>query len=89
MTIASGFAQYPILPFILLSFIARGMRFYLVAFLIHRYGERARAIIEKRLELWATICARSCWWSELSRGLPVSDRHLDAGSHFRHVRGIV
>jgi membrane protein YqaA with SNARE-associated domain len=57
VTIASGFAKYPILPFILLSFIARGMRFYLVAFLIHRYGDRARAIIEKRLGLWTTIAA--------------------------------
>jgi membrane protein DedA with SNARE-associated domain len=57
VTIASGFAQYPILPFILLSFIARGMRFYFVAFLIHRYGDRARAIIEERLGLWTTLAA--------------------------------
>lgn len=55
VTIASGFAQYPIIPFILLSFIARGMRFYLVAFLLHRYGPRARAIIEERLGLWTTV----------------------------------
>ena len=57
VTIASGFAHYPIVPFILLSFIARGMRFYLVAFLINRYGERAREITEKRLGLWTTIAA--------------------------------
>jgi membrane protein YqaA with SNARE-associated domain len=57
VTIASGFARYPILPFILLSFVARGMRFYLVAFLIHRYGDHAREILEKRLELWATLFA--------------------------------
>ena len=57
VTIASGFAHYPILPFILLSFIARGMRFYLVAFLIHRFGPRAREIIEKRLGLWTTVAA--------------------------------
>jgi membrane protein YqaA with SNARE-associated domain len=57
VTIASGFADYPLLPFILLSFVARGMRFYLVAFLIHRYGERARAIIEERLGLWTTLAA--------------------------------
>ena len=56
-TIASGFAAYPILPFILLSFIARGMRFYLVAFLLHRYGPQAREIIEKRLGLWTTVGA--------------------------------
>jgi membrane protein YqaA with SNARE-associated domain len=57
VTIASGFAQYPILPFILLSFIARGMRFYLVAFLIHRFGDRARTIIEERLGLWTSLAA--------------------------------
>jgi hypothetical protein len=31
------------------------MRFYLVAFLIYRYGERARAIIEERLGFWVTL----------------------------------
>jgi len=55
VTIASGFAEYPIIPFILLSFIARGMRFYVVAFLLNRYGARARAIIEERLTFWFTI----------------------------------
>jgi membrane protein YqaA with SNARE-associated domain len=57
VTIASGFADYPLLPFILLSFVARGMRFYLVAFLISRYGPRARVIIEERLGFWTTIGA--------------------------------
>jgi membrane protein YqaA with SNARE-associated domain len=57
VTIASGFAEYPIVPFILLSFVARGMRFYLVAFLISRYGPQARAIIEERLGFWVTISA--------------------------------
>jgi membrane protein DedA with SNARE-associated domain len=51
----SGFAQYPILPFIILSLITRGARFFIVAFVCHRYGDRAREIIEKRLEMWATI----------------------------------
>jgi len=55
VTIASGFAEYPLVPFIFFSFIARGMRFYLVAFLIHRYGPRAREIIEKRLGFWVTV----------------------------------
>ena len=54
VTITSGLAAYPLVPFILLSFVARGMRFYLVAFLIYRYGERARAIIEERLGFWVT-----------------------------------
>jgi membrane protein YqaA with SNARE-associated domain len=55
VTITSGLADYPLAPFILLSFISRGMRFYLVAFLIHRYGLRARAIIEERLEFWVMV----------------------------------
>jgi membrane protein YqaA with SNARE-associated domain len=57
VTIASGFTGYPVIPFVLLSFIARGMRFYLVAFLLHRYGPQAREIIEKRLGFWVTVSA--------------------------------
>jgi membrane protein YqaA with SNARE-associated domain len=55
VTIASGFAGYNLGLFVLLSFVARGMRFYLVAFLLSRYGPQARAIIEKRLGFWVTI----------------------------------
>jgi membrane protein YqaA with SNARE-associated domain len=55
VTIASGFSAYPIIPFILLSFVARGMRFYLVAFLLNRYGATAREHIEKRLGFWVTV----------------------------------
>ncbi len=55
VTITSGFAGYNLFLFIVLSFIARGMRFYFVAFLLNRYGARARAVIEERLGLWVTI----------------------------------
>jgi membrane protein YqaA with SNARE-associated domain len=57
VTIASGFAGYSFLMFVLLSFVARGMRFYLVAFLLGRYGAQARVIIEERLGFWVTISA--------------------------------
>jgi membrane protein YqaA with SNARE-associated domain len=57
VTITSGFAGYNLLLFILLSVITRGARFYLLAFLLHRYGPRARAIIEERLGFWVTIGA--------------------------------
>ena len=43
--------------FIGLSFIARGIRFYLLAFLLNRYGPQARAIIEERLGFWVTVTA--------------------------------
>ena len=57
VTITSGFAGYNVFLFVLFSIIARGMRFYLVAFLLSRYGMRARAIIEERLSFWVTISA--------------------------------
>ena len=57
VTIASGFAGYNLVLFVIFSFIARGMRFYAVAFLLHRYGVKARAIIEERLGLWVAAGA--------------------------------
>jgi membrane protein YqaA with SNARE-associated domain len=57
VTIASGFAAYPFIPFVLLSVIARGTRFFAVAFLLNRYGPQARVIIEERLGFWVTLSA--------------------------------
>jgi membrane protein YqaA with SNARE-associated domain len=57
VTITSGFAGYNLALFVLFSIITRGARFFLLAFLLHRYGEQARHIIEKRLGLWVTIGA--------------------------------
>jgi membrane protein YqaA with SNARE-associated domain len=57
VTILSGFAGYSLVMFILCSFIARGIRFYVLAFLFRRYGPKAREILEKRLELWVTLGA--------------------------------
>src|ERR1044071_4632195 len=57
VTIASGFAGYNFFLFVVLSIITRGMRFYVEAFLLNRYGARARAILEERLEVWATAFA--------------------------------
>jgi membrane protein YqaA with SNARE-associated domain len=57
VTITSGFADYNIWAFIGLSVIARGGRFFVVAFLLNRYGEWAREVIEKRLGFWVAIAA--------------------------------
>jgi membrane protein YqaA with SNARE-associated domain len=57
VTITSGFAGYNFLLFIVFSVIARSGRFFLLAFLLHRYGEQARHIIEKRLGRWVTLGA--------------------------------
>ena len=55
VTITSGFAGYNFGLFVLFSVVSRGVRFFVVAFLLHRYGERARHIIEKRLGLWVFL----------------------------------
>jgi hypothetical protein len=57
VTITSGFAGYNFFLFVVLSLITRGMRFYALAFLLNRYGDQARAIIEERLTFWATSFA--------------------------------
>jgi membrane protein YqaA with SNARE-associated domain len=57
VTITSGFAGYNIWLFVVFSLITRGARFYVLAFLLNRYGERFRAVIEERLGLWVTIGA--------------------------------
>ena len=57
VTITSGFAGYNFLLFVLFSIITRGGRFFVLAFLLHRYGPWARTIIEERLGLWTTIFA--------------------------------
>lgn len=57
VTITSGFAGYNVFLFVLFSIVARGMRFYMLAFLLSRYGMQARAIIEERLGLWVTLGA--------------------------------
>src|SRR5271170_2559323 len=57
VTITSGFAGFNFFLFVILSVITRGARFFLLAFLLNRYGARARGIIEKRLGLWAAVSA--------------------------------
>lgn len=57
VTITSGFAGYNFGLFILFSAITRGARFFVLAFLLNRYGEQAREMIEKRLGLWALLFA--------------------------------
>ena len=49
ITIASGVVHLDLLTFTLASVIARGMRFYLVAWLLKKYGEPMKVFIEKNL----------------------------------------
>ena len=55
ITIMSGWTGLPILTFVVTSIIARGLRFYLVAWLLWRYGEPIRDFIERRLGLMFSL----------------------------------
>jgi len=54
VTIASGVAGYPLLPFVLGSIATRGARFFVEAALLYRFGPPIRAFIERWLGWLAT-----------------------------------
>lgn len=55
ITIMSGWTAMPLGTFIFTSILARGIRFFLVAWLLWKYGEPIRAFIERRLGLMFTL----------------------------------
>lgn len=55
VTIASGVVHLDFITFTIASVIARGMRFYLVAWLLKKYGEPMKIFIEKNLGVLSFI----------------------------------
>lgn len=54
ITIAAGAFHFDLAHFSFASFIARGMRFFLVAVLLWRFGPPIRVFVERRLKLVTT-----------------------------------
>jgi membrane protein YqaA with SNARE-associated domain len=59
VTIASGAAHFDFALFMAASVVTRGLRFFIVAGLLRRYGEPVRDFIERRLTLVTTVVAAS------------------------------
>jgi len=59
VTIASGAAHFDLFTFVWASIVTRGIRFFLVAALLWKFGEPIRTFIEKRLTLltWLFLIA--------------------------------
>ncbi|MDI1285401.1 MAG: DedA family protein [Reyranella sp.] len=59
VTIASGAAHFDLFTFVWASIVTRGIRFFLVAALLWKFGEPIRSFIEKRLTLltWLFLIA--------------------------------
>lgn len=55
ITIASGVVQLDLIVFTIASIIARGMRFYLIAWLLKRFGDPMKVFIEKNLNLLSVL----------------------------------
>lgn len=55
ITIAAGIFSFSLPLFIALSVITRGARFFLVAFVIRKFGPAMLEVVEKRLALWTFI----------------------------------
>ena len=49
LTITSGFVHFNIIYFIAIATVTRGIRFFLIAFLIGNFGSAMKKIIEKKL----------------------------------------
>ena len=49
LTITSGFVHFNLLYFIIISFVTRGFRFFIIAFLIGNFGPAMKKIIQKKL----------------------------------------
>jgi len=57
VTLTAGFCKLPLLPFIACSFIARGARFYLVAFVVYLWGDRIKDSIDRYFNVLVLIFA--------------------------------
>lgn len=55
VTIISGAMEYALLPFIAASAVARGARFFLVAWLFKTFGPAMAPVIEKRIGLFSVL----------------------------------
>jgi len=55
VTITSGFANYHLGWFIVLSVLTRGARFFIIALLMSKFGPRIKSIIDNNFNLVATL----------------------------------
>ena len=57
LTISSGFVHFNLAYFVIISFLTRGLRFFIIAFLIGNFGKTMKKIIEKKLVSISIIIA--------------------------------
>ena len=55
VTIVSGLLHYNFALFVILSLITRGARFFLLAALLNRFGDQARALLDRHFGLFMVV----------------------------------
>ncbi|GJD51468.1 hypothetical protein OPKNFCMD_4222 [Methylobacterium crusticola] len=60
VTITSGFARYDLFWFLVLSLITRGLRFFILAGLVGRYGGSIRTVLDRHLNAVAAVFMAVC-----------------------------
>ena len=55
LTISSGIIHFNLISFILICIITRGLRFFIVAYLAYRFGEKIGPFLERQGTKWSII----------------------------------
>ena len=55
LTISSGIIHFNLISFILICIITRGLRFFIVAYLAYKFGEKIGPFLEKQGTKWSII----------------------------------
>ena len=57
LTISSGIIHFNLIPFIFICIVTRGLRFFLVAYLTYRFGQKIGPFLDKQGTKWSIIIA--------------------------------
>ena len=55
LTISSGIIHFNLTSFIFICFVTRGLRFFLVAYLTYRFGQKIGPLLDKKGAKWSII----------------------------------
>ncbi len=57
LTISSGIIQFNLISFIFICIITRGLRFFIVAYLAYKFGEKIGPFLDRQGAIWSIIIA--------------------------------
>ena len=57
LTISSGIIHFNLITFIFICIVTRGLRFFLVAYLTYRFGQKIGPFLDKEGAKWSVIIA--------------------------------